>query len=115
MKYEKLYYSHVLHSAATGPPATKGAIGHPSNRGQGVGIPLFRGIQCTGQGDIEMKGGTITGAIKGQEMITEKQLEKLLEIFDQWKDLPKIARSCSVPYYVQDGIDAVWEAIKEIK
>ena len=48
-------------------------------------------------------------------MITEKQLENLLEIFDHWKDLPEIARSCPVPYYVQDGIDAVWEAIKEIE
>jgi len=48
-------------------------------------------------------------------MITEEQLKNLFEIYDHWKDLPEIARSCPVPYYVQDGIDAVWEAIKEIK
>ena len=48
-------------------------------------------------------------------MITEEQLENLLEIFDHWKDLPEIARKSSVPYYVQDGIDAVWDEIRKFK
>ena len=48
-------------------------------------------------------------------MITEEQYENLLEIFDHWKDLPEIARKSLVPYYVQDGIDAVWDGIRKFK
>ena len=41
-------------------------------------------------------------------------LEPLIEIFEHWYDLPEIAEACLVPYYVQDGIEAVWNEIKKL-